>query len=171
MALWGKAPKSHTFCAPHGGAVAPTGRKIRYPRQAKPAGDFGRPMRAAIPMLGEFLPLTARAFLMCPILRGKMGLDTPPALAGAGERNAPGGRSPPTDVVRVVWGRCLSRRLLGAPPPCPLFVHSVPRAKRSNARPAMGKAIRHRDYHLRHVETRKRQLAPPMRTKALFFGV
>ena len=84
---------------------------MRYPRQAKPAGDFGRPMRAAIPMLGEFLPLTTRAFLMCPILRGKMGLDTPPALAGAGERNAPGGRSPPTDVGRVVWGGVRVERL------------------------------------------------------------
>ena len=33
---------------------------------------------------------------MCPILRGKMGLDTPPALGGAGVRDGRGGRSPPT---------------------------------------------------------------------------
>ena len=43
------APKSHTFCAPHGGAVAPQRRKIRYRPEAKPRGDFVRPMRAAIP--------------------------------------------------------------------------------------------------------------------------
>ena len=48
----GLRPPRRLPLAPHGGAVAPTGRKIRYPRQAKPAGDFGRPMRAAIPMLG-----------------------------------------------------------------------------------------------------------------------
>ena len=46
-----KAPEAHIFCAPHGGAVAPQRRKIRYRPEAKPRGDFGRPMRAAIPML------------------------------------------------------------------------------------------------------------------------
>ena len=70
----GLRPPRRLPLAPHGGAVAPQRRKIRYRPEAKPRGDFGRPMRAAIPMLGEFLPLTARAFLRCPILRGKMGL-------------------------------------------------------------------------------------------------
>ena len=67
------APEAHIFCAPHGGAVAPQRRKIRYRPEAKPRGDFGRPMRAAIPMLGEFLPLTAQAFLRCPILLKQNG--------------------------------------------------------------------------------------------------
>ena len=48
---------------------------------------------------------------MCPILRGKMGLDTPPALGGAGVRDGRGGRSPPTDVVCLVWGEVRVERL------------------------------------------------------------
>ena len=56
---------------------------------------------------------------MCPILRGKMGLDTPPALAGAGVRNGLGGRSPPTDVVRVVWGGGLVAAFIGDSAPLP----------------------------------------------------
>ena len=106
---------------------------------------------------------------MCPILRGKMGLKYAARAGGAGERDGRGGRSPPTDGFCVVWGGVFVERLfLGAPPPCPLFVHSVPRAKRSNARPAMSKAIRHRDDHSRHAETRKRQFAPTTSTKSVF---
>ena len=51
-----------------------------------------------------------------------------------------------------------------------LCSHPAPRAKRSNARSAMSRAIRHRDDHLRHAERRKRQPPPTTRTKALFFG-
>ena len=47
----GRCPPRRLPLAPHGGAVAPTGRKIRYRPEARPRGDFGRPMRAAIPML------------------------------------------------------------------------------------------------------------------------
>ena len=164
------APKSHTFCAPHGGAVAPQRRKIRYRPEAKPRGDFVRPMRAAIPMLGRFLPLTAQAFLMCPILRGKMGLDTPPALAGAGERDGRGGRSPPTDVVRVGRNGALVAAFIGGSAPLPPGVSAnlVPRAKRSNARSSAYKAIRQRDERPRNAETRKRQHPPTTRTKAVF---
>ena len=52
MASGAFAPEAHIFCAPHSGAVAPQRRKIRYRPEAKPRGDFGRPMRAAIPILG-----------------------------------------------------------------------------------------------------------------------
>ena len=56
---------------------------------------------------------------MCPILRGKMGLDTPPALAGAGERDARGGRSPPTDGFGVVWNVLLAAAFIGGSAPLP----------------------------------------------------
>ena len=120
MGIRGKAPGAHIFCAPHGGAVAPQRRKIRYPRQAKPAGDFGRPMRAAIPMLGRFLPLTTQAFLMCPILRGKMGLKYA-ARAGGRGRARWAERAEPAHEGWFAWfgAGCLSRRYWGLRPLAP----------------------------------------------------
>ena len=156
-----------------------------------------------------------------------MGLDTPPALAGAGERDGRGGRNPPMDVGALGGTECLARGYFGGSAPLPPGAarpadsphytwgrmrrgcffpletfrpalragvgdfggcghaafgalagyvahcaapssHVVPRAKRSNARSAAGKAIRRRDDHLRHAETRKRQPPPPTRTKAVF---
>ena len=63
---------------------------------------------------------------------------------------------------------CLSRRLLGAPPHCPLFACQRRERKRSLPRSAMSKAIRHRDEQSRNTETRKRQFAPTTRTKSVF---
>ena len=128
----GLCPPRRLPLAPHGGAVAPQRRKIRYPRQAKPAGDFGRPMRAAIPMLGEFLPLTTRGFLMCPILLKQNGtlIRRPRWRARASEMRRAGGARPRTWFTLGGTPR-LSRRLLGAPPPCPLF--ACQRRERSEA--------------------------------------
>src|SRR5699024_866278 len=75
---------------------------------------------------------------------------------------------PPTDVVRVVGDTVLVERLSGAPPPCPLFACQRRERKRSQPRSALGKAIRQRDDHTRHAETRKRQHPPTACTKAVF---
>ena len=119
------------------------------PGRQSPPGDFGRPMRAAIPILAAFLPLTAQAFLMCPILRGKMGLKYAARAGGRGRARWAGGRSPPTGVGCVVGDIVLVAALLGAPPPCPPQLCSCQRRerKRSNARSAMRRAIRRRDDH------------------------
>ena len=64
---------------------------------------------------------------------------------------------------------CLSRRLLGAPPPCPPgFCAAVPRTKRSNARSAVSKAIRRRDERPRNAKPVKDSIYLPTRTKAVF---
>ena len=99
-----------------------------------------------------------------------MGLKYAARASGRGRAKWAGRAEPAHGRGSRGLGRgCLSRRLLGAPPPCPLgFCAAVPRAKRSIARSAMSKAIRHRDDHLRHVETRKRQPPPTTRTKAVF---
>ena len=48
-----------------------------------------------------------------------MGLDTPPALTGAGVRDGRGGRSPPAGVVRGVWGGVLVAAFIGGFAPLP----------------------------------------------------
>ena len=48
-----------------------------------------------------------------------MGLDTPPALTGAGVRDGRGGRSPPTDVVRVGRNGALVAAFIGGSAPLP----------------------------------------------------
>ena len=165
----GLRPPRRLPLAPHGGAVAPQRRKIRYRPEAKPRGDFGRPMRAAIPMLGEFLPLTARGVLMCPILRGKMGLDTPPALgARASEMGGAGGARPQTWFAWFGAGAC--RGVIGGSAPLPpgLLRGSAASVSEATHGRRCRKLIHRRDDHLRHAETRKKQFAPPTRTKSVF---
>ena len=143
---------------------------------------------------------------MCPILRGKMGLDTPPALGGAGVRDGRGGRSPPTDVVCVVWGGVLVAALLGAAPLPPGAARPLDSPHYTWGRMTCGCFFPLETYRpalragvgefggrgsaafgatadsgadcklsgaseavrLRLAESRKRQLAPPMRTKSVF---
>ena len=67
------------------------------------------------------------------------------------------------------WGHYTCRGVYGGLRPlAPPIAHLVPRAKRSNARSAMRKAIRRRDEHLRHAGSPKSQPPPTTRTKAVF---
>ena len=91
-----------------------------------------------------------------------MDLNTPPALAGAGERNAPGGQSPPTGVFCTVYASPARQGALS------LYKLSGASVSESLPRSALGKAIRHRDDHPRHVGSNKRQHPPTTRTKAVF---
>ena len=126
-------------------------------------------MRAAIPMLGTLEASESTGFSNVSHFAGQNGtvIRRPRWRARASEMRRAGKARPRTWFTLGGTPR-LSRRYWGAPPPCPPFVHVVPRAKRSNARSAMGKAIRHRDDHLRHAETRKRQFAPTTTAKAVF---
>ena len=97
-----------------------------------------------------------------------MGLDTPPALAGAGVRNAPGGQSPPTRGCCVRQNAALVAALLGASPPCPLF--ACQRRERSEAFRGRRRA-KPSDDGMSGRETRKPvkdSIYLPKRTKAVF---
>ena len=108
------------FCAPHGGAVAPQRRKIRYRPEAKPRGDFGRPMRAAIPMLAALGAIDHTGFSKVSHFAGQNGtlIRRPRWRARACEMRGAGGARP-RGVVCVVWDVMLVEALLGASPPCP----------------------------------------------------
>ena len=144
---------------------------------------------------------------MCPILRGKMGLDTPPALGGAGVRDGRGGRSPPTRGGLRGLGRGACRGVIGGSAPlppgaaCPADSPHYTWGRMTcgcffpleTYRPALRAGVGEfggrgsaafgatadsgadcklsgasEAVRLRLAESRKRQLAPPMRTKSVF---
>ena len=144
---------------------------------------------------------------MCPILRGKMGLDTPPALTGAGVRNGRGGRSPPTrggsrwaerracrgvywglrplafwgglscGLAALYFGTYGARQLFPLETYRPALRAGVGEfgGRGSAAFGATGDSGADcklsgasEAFRLRHAGSRKRQLAPPMRTKSVF---
>ena len=108
---------------------------------------------------------------MCPILRGKMGLKYAARAGGRGRAKWAGRAEPAHGRILRGWGHYTCRGVYGGLRPlAPPIAHLVPRAKRSNARSAVSKAIRRRDDHLRHAERHKRQPPPTTRTKAFFFG-
>ena len=60
-------------------------------------------MRAAIPIFGTLEASESTAFLMCPILRGKMGLKYAPALAGAASEMGGAAEARPRGVVACLY--------------------------------------------------------------------
>ena len=147
-------------------------RYSRSLRRGKAPGRFCPPYAGGHSYAWEVSATDHTGFSKVSHFAGQNGtlIRRPRLRARASEMGGAGGARPRTWFALGGTAR-LSRRLLGAPPPCPLgFCAAVPRAKRSNARSAMSKAIRHRDDHLRHAERHKRQPPPTTRTKAFFFG-
>ena len=170
MGIRGFAPGAHIFCAPHGGAVAPQRRKIRYPRQAKPAGDFGRPMRAAIPMLGTLESSESTGFSNVSHFAGQNGTVIRRPRWGRGRARCAGRAEPAHEGWFALGGTPrLSRRYWGLRPLAP-WASARQCRERSEAMHGRrcNELIHRRDDHLRHAETRKRQHLPTTRTKAVF---